>query len=117
MENYELEEVVTVSEMASNQIGAEVHLRSGERIDVKNLLKSLLINSGNDAAYALAERMNNEGESGIEKFVEKMNEKAKALGMDDTKYEDPAGLNIDGYSSAFDLFLVTKYALKPYGNC
>ncbi len=112
LENYELEEVVTVSEMASNQIGAEVHLRSGERIDVKNLLKSLLINSGNDAAYALAERMNNEGESGIEKFVEKMNEKAKALGMDDTKYEDPAGLNIDGYSSAFDLFLVTKYALK-----
>lgn len=112
LENYELEEIATVSETASNQIGADVHLQAGERIDVKNLLKSLLINSGNDAAYALAEHMNREGEFGIVKFVEKMNEKAKALGMSDTKYEDPAGLNTAGYSSTFDLFTVTKHALK-----
>jgi D-alanyl-D-alanine carboxypeptidase len=112
LENYKLDEVVTISQAASTQIGAEVYLQTGEKITVGNLLKCLLVNSGNDSAYALAEHMNKNGETGIVKFVEKMNEKAKELGMNDTKYEDPAGLNTTGYSSAFDLYLITKHALQ-----
>lgn len=112
LENYNLDDVVTVSPRAASQIGALINLRSGENITVRNLLNGLLIQSGNDTAYALAEHMNGSGEQGIGKFVGKMNEKALSLGMINSDYRDPAGLDTTGYSSAYDLFLVTKYALK-----
>lgn len=112
LENYDTEEVATISSEAANQIGADAFLITGEKIKIIDLLNALLIKSGNDSAYAIAEHMNGTGETGVSKFVEKMNEKAKALGMNDTKYEDPAGLNATGYSSAYDLYLVTRYALK-----
>lgn len=113
MENYQLDEVVTVSEAAVNQIGADSYLRVGEKISVENLLNCLLIKSGNDAAYALAEHMNkNTAESGVKDFIEKMNQRAKDLGMLNTQYKDPAGLDTDGFSSAYDLYLITKQALN-----
>lgn len=115
LEYYELSDIVTVSTEASTQVGADVYLRPGEQITVGELVKGLLIKSGNDAAYALAEHMNQPGEQGTKKFVAKMNEKAKELGLADTDYHDPAGLDVTGYSSAYDLFLIASYALdKPY---
>jgi len=114
LESYDLENEVTVSETAANQIGADSYLRTGEVITVENLLNCMLIKSGNDAAYALAEHMNSQGEYGVSKFVAKMNEKAKELKLENTFFKDPAGLSAEGYSSAFDLFIMTKYALnKP----
>lgn len=112
LENYELDNVVTISEKAAYQIGADSYLRVGEQITVENLLNCLLIKSGNDAAYALAEHMNETGEFGIDKFVDKMNGKAKELGMENSEYHDPAGLDVTGHSSAYDLFLITRAALK-----
>ncbi|MFA5927137.1 MAG: D-alanyl-D-alanine carboxypeptidase family protein [Patescibacteria group bacterium] len=112
LENYDLDDVVTVSERAAYQIGADAFLRVGEQITVRSLLKALLIKSGNDSAYALAEHINSSGETGTGKFVGLMNQKAKELGLVDTDYRDPAGLDTTGYSSAFDLYLVTKHALK-----
>ena len=112
LENYELDDVVTISEKAAYQIGADTFLRPGEKITVENLLNCLLIKSGNDAAYALAENMNEPGEVGIEKFVAAMNLKAKELSMKNSEYHDPAGLDVTGYASAYDLFLVTKHALS-----
>ncbi|MEK9156491.1 MAG: D-alanyl-D-alanine carboxypeptidase family protein [Patescibacteria group bacterium] len=111
LENYKLNDVVTVSTAASNQIGADALLVPGERITVGELLKCLLVKSGNDAAYALAEYANSPGEYGITKFVGMMNERARELGIIDSRYEDPAGLDASGYSTAFDLFLLTSYAL------
>ncbi|HOX41503.1 MAG TPA: D-alanyl-D-alanine carboxypeptidase family protein [bacterium] len=125
MENYKLSDVVTVSSAAANQIGADAHLQTGEKITVHNLLKALLVKSANGAAYALAEHMNtlpchpreggdpcDSNVTGVTKFVSKMNEKAKELGMNDTDYHDPAGLDVTGYSSAFDLAIITKYAMQ-----
>jgi D-alanyl-D-alanine carboxypeptidase (penicillin-binding protein 5/6) len=111
LKNYNLNDVVTVTSEAANQIGSDAHLRVGERITVLNLLYCLLIPSGNDAAYALAEHMSQDNSTPSD-FIKKMNETAKELGMKDTDYKDPAGLDVNGYSSAYDLFLATKSALK-----
>lgn len=114
LESYNLDDVIVISSAAANQIGASANFQVGEKITILNLLKALLIKSANGAAYALAEYMNTANEIGTAKFVAKMNDKAKELGMNDTDYHDPAGLDVTGYSSAFDLYLVTKYALtKP----
>lgn len=112
LENYSLDDVVTISETAAFQIGADAYLLVGEQITVRELLHCLLIKSGNDSAYALAEHMNKNGEKGTSSFVNSMNKKAEDLGMMNTRYKDPAGLDVTGYSTAFDLYLVTKEALK-----
>lgn len=112
LENYKLDDVATISAASTNQVPSVAYLRTGEEITIENLLNCMLISSGNDAAYAVAEHMNKPGEAGIKTFVDKMNEKAKELGLSNTHYEDPAGLNTEGYSTAYDLYLVTKYALR-----
>jgi len=112
LENYDLDEIVTISEKAANEIGATANFRVGEQITVLNMLKCMLIKSANGAADALAEHMNGPGDTGFDKFLAKMNEKAKELGMNDTEYRDPAGLDVTGYSSAYDLATITNYALK-----
>lgn len=112
LEKYNLSDVVTISEKAAFQIGADSYLIVGEKITVRELLYCMLIKSGNDAAYALAEHINGAGDEGVSKFVVLMNEKAKELGLKNTHYKDPAGLDVEGFSSAFDLFSVTREALK-----
>lgn len=112
LESYKLDDIVTVSQVASEQIGADAYLRPGEKITVLELLYCMLIKSANGAAYAFAENMNDQNEKGTAKFVEAMNNKAKDLGMKNTEYHDPAGLDVTGYSSAYDLSLITKYALR-----
>ena len=108
LENYNLNEVVTISQNAATQIGSDINLRTDEKITVKNLLYALLVKSGNDAAMALAEHMT----KGKEEFVRRMNEKAKFLGLKNTNYQDPAGLDDAGLSSAYDLAVLTSYALE-----
>jgi len=112
LENYSLNDIVTISSTAANQIGADAHFRTGEKITVYELFKTLLIKSANGAAYAFAEHMNKPGQEGIDQFVKKMNEKALSMGMMNTDYRDPAGLDTTGYSSSYDLYIITKYALK-----
>lgn len=112
LENYQLNDIVTISSTAASQIGADANFRTGEKITVYELLKTLLIKSANGAAYAFAEHMNGPGQEGVDLFVRKMNEKALSLGMVNTDYHDPAGLDTTGYSSAYDLYIITKYALK-----
>lgn len=108
LQKYRLDDIVTVSPKAAAQIGSETFLVSGERMTVRNLLYCLLIMSGNDAAYALAEHYS----GGVDGFVGLMNQKAQELNMGDTHYLDPAGLNPKGHSSAYDLSIITRYALK-----
>jgi len=112
LEKYTLTDIVTVSPAAAYQPGADAFLRVGEKITIENLLYCLLLKSGNDSAYALAEHMNIEGDVGITRFVDAMNEKAKSLGMKDTTYADPAGLDTTGLSTAYDLFTLTRHALN-----
>lgn len=88
-------------------------LKVGEKISVMNLLKAMLMNSANDAAIALAKHV-----SGTEeKFVELMNKKAQAMGLEDTHFCTSSGLEIEGkesecYSSAYDISRIAAYSMK-----
>ncbi len=89
-------------------------LKVGEKISAESLLKAMLMNSANDAALALGKHI---GGGSEQKFVEMMNEKAKNLGLSDTHFCTPSGLEIDGhesecYSSAYDIARITAYALR-----
>ena len=106
LENYNVEDEITVSSDATSTIGSSINLRADEVITVDSLLKGLLIQSGNDAAVTLAEKM------GFDRFVSAMNSKAVELGMVNTDYQDPAGLNDEGYSTAKDLSILASYALR-----
>ncbi len=115
LENYNLDDVLVVSKEGVSTVsedGAVPDFYTGEKMTVQNLLKCMLMNSSNVAAITLAEHMNNSDETGVTKFVAKMNEKAKSIGMDNTNYRDPAGLDVMGYSTATDLLTATKYAMK-----
>lgn len=89
--------------------GSTMGLTAGEVVTVEDLLWGLLLNSGNDAAVALAEHV-----AGSEAaFVQLMNQRAAELGMTNTRFANPHGLDEpDHYSSAYDLWLVTQEALK-----
>lgn len=102
-----LNEVVTVTSQMINVDGSDIQLQSGEKITVENLLKGLLIMSGNDTAYSLAAYF-----GGKDDFVKLMNEKAVFLGLQNTQYKDSAGLDDEGYSTARDLAIVAAYAMR-----
>ncbi|MEK7460917.1 MAG: D-alanyl-D-alanine carboxypeptidase family protein [Patescibacteria group bacterium] len=107
-ENLDLDKVVTISQEATSIIGSDMSLRTGEVITVRDLLAGLLITSGNDAAHSLAETVS----PTVAEFVAKMNVMAGKLGMKDTRYADPAGLDDTGRSTARDLAIVARQALK-----
>lgn len=118
VEHYDLNRVIEVSQKASQQIGSTIGLKSGEKITVGALLNGLLINSGNDTAYTLAENYltseepNLTPEQRVEKFILTMNTRAKELGLDTTQYFDPAGLSDDGRSTVRDQGRLIAYALN-----
>lgn len=108
LEENKLDDIVTVSKAASQVEGSKAWLAPGEKISVENLLYSSLIHSANDAAYALAE-YNSNGE--VTNFVAKMNQKAQELGLRDTHFTNPIGLDEpENYSSAYDLAILGRYA-------
>ncbi len=107
----DLNKVVTISPEAANQIGSAVGFRVGETATIEQLLYGLLLVSGNDAAYALAQQMSDDGS--ISAFVAKMNETAKEIGMSNSHFADPAGLNdLEGRATAHDMALALGSDLK-----
>lgn len=108
LEEENLDDVVTVSRNATTQEGSKMWLGTGETITVESLLYGLLIQSGNDAATALAEF--NAGSE--ENFVEKMNQKAKLLNLNETYFTSASGIDDQGYSTAQDLARLSMYLLK-----
>ena len=85
----------------------------GEKITVRNLMKAMLLDSANDAATALGIYVGGSKQG----FVDMMNKKAKSLGLQDTHFCTPSGLEIDGhedecYSSAYDIARIAAYSLK-----
>jgi len=106
---YKPEQIIEVKETIDD--GQLMELVLGEKMTVENLLYGLLIHSGNDAAYVLAQNF------GYQKFVDLMNQKAKELKMKNTHFTDPAGLNEDSnqYTTPFDLALAARVILNhPY---
>lgn len=108
-----LDETVTASEHAINILlgtdSSTMGLVPGEQLSVLNLLYTLLVHSANDAANILAERFGGD----IAGFVTLMNEKAAALGMNNTHFVNAHGLHDSNhYTSPYDMYLLTRYALK-----
>ncbi len=109
LERAKLSDVVTVSPQAARIGESTVYLRAGERLTVAELLRATLIPSANDAAEALALHV---GGGSVDRFVELMNEKAADLGLSDTHYENPHGLDEAGHeSSARDVTKLVRFAL------
>lgn len=103
-----LDDQVTVSPLAASQEGTSMNLQAGERLTVRELLYGLLLPSGNDAAVALAER--NAGTVGA--FVERMNARAKALGLTELHFVNPHGLDDPQHlMSAYDVAELARYTL------
>ena len=103
------DQIVTVSENASSMGGSQILLETGEKMSVHDLFKGVAIASGNDAVVALAE-----ASYGSEKvFVNHMNKRAKELGLKNTNFKNPHGLDeADHYSSARDMSLIAKELVK-----
>ena len=112
-EGIDPDEEVTVPTEAEAYVGdvySNVGLIAGERLTVRDLLEAALIPSGTDAVYTLAQDL---GGGSVDNFVEKMNARASSMGLENTHFETPAGLDTSGnYSSARDLATITQAALK-----
>jgi serine-type D-Ala-D-Ala carboxypeptidase (penicillin-binding protein 5/6) len=112
-EGVDFNEQVTVSEDAASYAGSvysNVGLYPYDRVSIRDLFTAALVPSGTDAVYALAEHL---GDGSVDEFVAKMNDKAKELGLENTRFENPAGIDARGnYSSAADLAKITREAMK-----
>jgi D-alanyl-D-alanine carboxypeptidase (penicillin-binding protein 5/6) len=109
LERGELHQKITASSTASHTEGSSIYLSTGETHTLEELLYGVLLSSGNDAAVAVAE-----GLAGSEaRFAEWMNEKAAAIGAKSSSFQNCNGLPKEGhYTTAYDLALITRYALK-----
>jgi len=103
----DLNKKIIISEKAASIRGSEIGLKKGEEITLKELLYGLMLRSGNDAAIAIAE-----GISGsVDEFLKLMNEYALEIGLLNSHFESPHGLDsANHYSTAYDLALVTAKA-------
>ena len=103
------EDVITVSENASRMGGSQILLETGEQMTVEDLFKGVAVASGNDAVVALAEAV----AGNVESFVEMMNKKVKELGLKDTVFKNPHGLDdANHYSTAYDMAMIGKELVK-----
>jgi D-alanyl-D-alanine carboxypeptidase (penicillin-binding protein 5/6) len=108
LENFNLEEVIKVSKNSVLTLGDKGGLIRGEELEVKNLLYIMLIESSNDAAMALA---SDNPRLAYEEFINLMNSKAKELGLENTHFLDPIGLNSKNKSTVFEIAQLTRHAL------
>lgn len=106
---HDLQEVVTIDPAWAGVEGSSIYLQPGEQVTLETLLYGMLLRSGNDAAMSVAGYCG----GGVEQFVAKMNEKAEQLGMSNSHFANPSGLNDEGhYSSAYDMALLARACLE-----
>ncbi len=109
VENCKMDEEITIDKKACYIGGSEAGIKPNEIMTAENLLYAMLLPSGNDAALAIAYHIG----GNIENFATMMNRKAQMLGLEDTQFKNPHGLDTDGhYTSAHSLALLTRYALS-----
>jgi D-alanyl-D-alanine carboxypeptidase (penicillin-binding protein 5/6) len=109
IEKAKLSSTLTISRNAANKPGTSMHLHQGEKVTLKDLLYGLLLSSGNDAATAIAEFIS----GSEEKFAKLMTQKAHAIGMKDTQFQNASGLPaLNHYTTAYDLAILARYALN-----
>jgi D-alanyl-D-alanine carboxypeptidase (penicillin-binding protein 5/6) len=110
IESGKMNEYVKVSEQATRAEGSSVYLKPGEKIKLKDLVYGLMLRSGNDTAVAIAEYVG----GSVDGFAYLMNQKAKQIGMLNTHFSNPHGLDDheDHYSTAYDMAVLMRYAMQ-----
>lgn len=106
-----LDDQISISQNASSMGGSQVFLKEGERMSAEDLIKCTVIASANDAAVALAERVS----GSVDAFVRRMNERAAELGMTNTNFDNPTGLDDttdNNYTSAMDIAIMSRELLR-----
>ena len=110
IENGDLNKTVTIGDEINSAYGSGIYIKVGEKLTLRDLLYGLMLRSGNDAALAISHSVSGETKS----FVELMNKKAEELGMKNTTFNNPSGLDQDkgNYSTSYDMALLMSYAYK-----
>jgi D-alanyl-D-alanine carboxypeptidase len=110
LENGDLDDTVTISKNAASTEGSSVYLMEGEKMSLKQLLQGMMVNSGNDAAVAIAEHL----EGSVENFSDHVNTfLQEKIGVQHTHFVNPHGLyNKNHYTTAYDMAIITSYALN-----
>ncbi|MDD2470084.1 MAG: D-alanyl-D-alanine carboxypeptidase [Bacilli bacterium] len=107
IESNQLDDIVTIDDSILKAYGSCVYIEIGEEITLRDLVYGLMLRSGNDAALAIANYL-----GGLDYFVDKMNQKAIGIGMNQTNFINPHGLDEErsNSSTAYDMAILTKYA-------
>lgn len=109
IENSSLDKVVNIRKEAVGVEGSSIYLTEGEKITMRDLLYALMLQSANDAAAAIAYEV----AGSIDGFADMMNKKAEELGLTNTHFDNPHGLDGDThYTTAYELAVIAAYALK-----
>ncbi|MDF0726169.1 D-alanyl-D-alanine carboxypeptidase [Cytobacillus sp. S13-E01] len=110
IESGKMDEMVKVSNRAAGTEGSSLYLQPNEKIKLEDLVYGLMLRSGNDAAVAIAEYVG----GSLEGFVYLMNQKAAEIGMTNSKFANPHGLDDqeNHYSTAYDMAMLTRYAMQ-----
>ncbi|ASN05471.1 D-alanyl-D-alanine carboxypeptidase family protein [Virgibacillus necropolis] len=109
IESGKMNETVKASKRAVYTEGSSIYLEQGEKMLLKDLVYGLMLRSGNDAAVAISEHVG----GSLEGFVYLMNKKARWIGMTNTHFENPSGLDGEKhYSTAYDMALLMRYAMN-----
>lgn len=106
-----LDTVVTVSREAASQPPSHLGLRAGQKIQLRYLIRAAAVKSANDAAWAIADAIS----GNVTEFAKRMNATAKKLGMDDSHFENPNGLTLEGHlSSAHDMAILGRHLFYDF---
>ena len=110
VESGKLDDTVTIGDEILSAYGSAIYIKPGEEITLRDLIYGLMLRSGNDAALAIANYVGGD----VETFVQMMNEKAKKIGMKNTIFNNPSGLDEEkgNMSTAYDMAILTSYAMK-----
>ncbi|WP_110113016.1 D-alanyl-D-alanine carboxypeptidase family protein [Bacillus sp. CGMCC 1.16541] len=110
IESGKIDEVVKVGPNAVGVEGSSLYLVEGEKIKLKDLVYGLMLRSGNDSAVAIAEAVG----GSVDGFVYLMNQKAEEIGMTNSHFANPHGLDDheDHFSTAYDMAILTRYAMQ-----
>lgn len=109
IESGKMDEISKTSRKAIYAEGSSIYLEQGEKMTVKDLVYGLMLRSGNDSAIAIAEQVGGSEEG----FVHLMNEKAAWIGMQNSHFDNPHGLESEThYSTAYDMALLMRYAMR-----
>ena len=110
IESGKMDDRIVVDDVISSAYGSAIYIQKGEELALRDLVYGLMLRSGNDAALVIAKYVG----GSVANFVDMMNNKASEIGMKNSTFNNPHGLDADkgNYSTAYDMAILTSYAMK-----